>query len=114
MPRAHSTDLRGRVVRAHLAGAPIRSVVARCGYRVNSRRGVRFRQCTTRTLRDHLVRGYTVNGPREFCGVNADEISRFATVATEWLGASKERGLRLGSLVRQRHPARMNAVDPRE
>ena len=31
------------------------------GYRVNSRRGVRFRQWATRTLRDHLVRGFTLN-----------------------------------------------------
>jgi len=34
------------------------------GYRVNSRRGVRFRQWATRTLRDHLVRGYTLNEHR--------------------------------------------------
>ena len=34
------------------------------GYRVNSRRGVRFRQWATRTLREHLVRGFTVNGRR--------------------------------------------------
>jgi prophage maintenance system killer protein len=34
------------------------------GYRVNSRRGVRFRQWATRTLRDHLVRGYTINQQR--------------------------------------------------
>ncbi len=31
------------------------------GYRVNSKRGVRFRQWATRTLRDHLVRGFTLN-----------------------------------------------------
>ena len=31
MPRAHSNDLRERVVRAHLAGEPIRSVAARFG-----------------------------------------------------------------------------------
>jgi hypothetical protein len=30
------------------------------GYRVNSRRGVRFRQWATNTLRQHLVRGYTL------------------------------------------------------
>ena len=30
------------------------------GYRVNSRRGVRFRQWATGTLREHLVRGYTI------------------------------------------------------
>ena len=34
------------------------------GYRVNSRRGVRFRQWATRTLRDHLVRGFTVSEQR--------------------------------------------------
>ena len=34
------------------------------GYRVNSTRGVRFRQWATRTLRDHLVRGFTVNERR--------------------------------------------------
>jgi len=34
------------------------------GYRVNSRRGVRFRQWATRTLRDHLIRGYTLNEHR--------------------------------------------------
>ncbi len=34
------------------------------GYRVNSRRGVRFRQWATSTLRDHLVQGYTLNRQR--------------------------------------------------
>lgn len=34
------------------------------GYRVNSRRGVRFRQWATQTLREHLVRGYTLNRQR--------------------------------------------------
>ncbi len=34
------------------------------GYRVNSRRGVSFRQWATRTLQDHLVRGYTLNERR--------------------------------------------------
>lgn len=34
------------------------------GYRVNTRRGVRFRQWATRTLRGHLVRGFTVNERR--------------------------------------------------
>ena len=34
------------------------------GYRVNSQRGVRFRQWATRTLRDHLVRGFTLNERR--------------------------------------------------
>ena len=34
------------------------------GYRVNSKRGVRFRQWATRTLREHLVLGFTVNERR--------------------------------------------------
>ena len=34
------------------------------GYRVNSRRGVRFRQWATRTLRNHLLRGFTLNERR--------------------------------------------------
>ncbi len=34
------------------------------GYRVNSRRGTQFRIWATQTLRDHLVRGYSLNGPR--------------------------------------------------
>lgn len=39
-------------------------VIISVGYRVNSRRGVRFRQWATRTLRDHLLRGYTLNQQR--------------------------------------------------
>ena len=34
------------------------------GYRVNSRRGTQFRIWATETLRDHLVRGYTLNEAR--------------------------------------------------
>ncbi len=34
------------------------------GYRVNSKRGTQFRQWATRVLREHLVRGYTVNEKR--------------------------------------------------
>jgi prophage maintenance system killer protein len=34
------------------------------GYRVSSRRAVRFRQWATGTLREHLVRGYTLNQQR--------------------------------------------------
>lgn len=34
------------------------------GYRVKSAEGTRFRQWATRLLRDHLVRGYTVNDTR--------------------------------------------------
>lgn len=34
------------------------------GYRVNSKRGVRFRQWATSVLKDHLIHGYTVNERR--------------------------------------------------
>ena len=34
------------------------------GYRVNSTRATRFRQWATRTLREHLVQGYTLNRQR--------------------------------------------------
>jgi hypothetical protein len=34
------------------------------GYRVNSKRGVQFRIWATQTLRDHLLRGYTLNEKR--------------------------------------------------
>ena len=34
------------------------------GYRVNTKRGVRFRQWATRTLHGHLVQGFTVNERR--------------------------------------------------
>ncbi|OGT88814.1 MAG: hypothetical protein A2514_08190 [Gammaproteobacteria bacterium RIFOXYD12_FULL_61_37] len=34
------------------------------GYRVNSKRGVQFRQWATRILREHLVQGYTFNPAR--------------------------------------------------
>jgi hypothetical protein len=34
------------------------------GYRVNSKRGVQFRQWATRVLREHLVQGYTFNQAR--------------------------------------------------
>ncbi len=39
-------------------------VIISVGYRVKSQRGVQFRQWATRTLRDHLVQGYTLNSTR--------------------------------------------------
>ncbi len=52
-----------RRVRRRLKHYDLDAIVS-VGYRVNSRRGVRFRQWATRTLRDHLVSGYTVNEHR--------------------------------------------------
>ena len=34
------------------------------GYRVNSKRGTQFRIWATQTLKDHLIRGYTLNERR--------------------------------------------------
>ena len=39
-------------------------VIISVGYRVKSRRGVQFRQWATRTLKEHLVQGYTLNQRR--------------------------------------------------
>jgi len=39
-------------------------VVISVGYRVKSKRGTQFRIWATRTLRDHLLRGYTLNEKR--------------------------------------------------
>ena len=41
------------------------------GYRVKSRQGVHFRQWATRTLKEHLTRGYTLN--RRWLEQNARE-----------------------------------------
>lgn len=39
-------------------------VIISVGYRVNSKRGVQFRQWATRTLREHLTRGFTLDRQR--------------------------------------------------
>lgn len=39
-------------------------IIISVGYRVKSQRGVQFRQWATRTLREHLVQGYTLNSTR--------------------------------------------------
>ncbi|EWH03586.1 virulence RhuM family protein [Halomonas sp. BC04] len=39
-------------------------VIISVGYRVKSQRGTRFRQWATRTLREHLTRGWTLNQQR--------------------------------------------------
>jgi len=39
-------------------------VIISVGYRVKSQRGVQFRQWATRTLKNHLIQGYTLNQRR--------------------------------------------------
>ena len=36
-------------------------VIISVGYRVNTRRGIQFRQWANRVLKDHLLRGYSIN-----------------------------------------------------
>lgn len=53
----------GRQVRRNLKHYNLEAIIS-VGYRVNSRRGVHFRQWATRTLKEHLIRGYTLNRQR--------------------------------------------------
>lgn len=39
-------------------------VIISVGYRVKSKRGVQFRQWATQRLKEHLIKGYTINVPR--------------------------------------------------
>jgi len=58
------------VQNVHIAGSdkPVKfynlDVIISVGYRVKSPQGTRFRQWATRTLREHLTRGYTLNRQR--------------------------------------------------
>ncbi|MDA8119653.1 MAG: virulence protein RhuM/Fic/DOC family protein [Gammaproteobacteria bacterium] len=52
-----------RQVRRNLKHYNLDAIIS-VGYRVNSRRGVRFRQWATGVLRNHLVQGYTFNQTR--------------------------------------------------
>lgn len=52
-----------RQVRRNLKHYNLDAIIS-VGYRVNSRRGVRFRQWATRVLREHLVQGCTFNQAR--------------------------------------------------
>ena len=53
----------GRRVRRRIRHYDLDAIIS-VGYRVNSKRAVRFRRWATRTLREHLVRGYTLNERR--------------------------------------------------
>ena len=63
-------DEKSNVQNLHIAGSdkPVRfynlEVIISVGYRVKSLAGTRFRQWATNTLRDDLVRGYTINQQR--------------------------------------------------
>ena len=63
-------DGESNVLFLHIAGSdkPVGfynlDVIISVGYRVKSKRGTQFRIWATRTLREHLVRGYTLNRQR--------------------------------------------------
>ena len=63
-------DEKSNVQNLHVAGSdkPVKfynlDVIISVGYRVKSQRGVQFRQWATRTLKEHLVQGYTLNQRR--------------------------------------------------
>lgn len=63
-------DPEGNMQKLHIAGSdkPVAfynlDVIISVGYRVKSWEGVRFRQWATRTLKEHLTRGYTLNRQR--------------------------------------------------
>jgi hypothetical protein len=73
------------------------------GYRVSSRRGLRFRQWATQMLRNHLVRGYTTN--RERFEHNARELEAALALvrnaaAGEALSTDQGRGLLVDIIAR--------------
>jgi len=61
---------KSNVQNLHIAGSnkPVKfynlDVVLSVGYRVNSKRATQFRIWATKTLKDHLVQGYTINEKR--------------------------------------------------
>lgn len=84
-----------RKVRRHVKHYNPDAIIS-VGYRVNSHRGVRFRQWATSTLREHLVRGYTLN--RQRLEENAREPESALTLvrqaaADEALPGNQGRGL---------------------
>lgn len=68
--REGELDEKSNVHFLHIAGSdkPVGfynlDVIISVGYRVKSQRGTQFRIRATRTLREHLVRGYTLAGPQ--------------------------------------------------
>ena len=71
-------DQESNVQNLHIAGSdkPVKfynlDVIISVGYRVKSIAGTRFRQWATRTLREHLTQGYTLN--RQRLETNAREL----------------------------------------
>lgn len=68
--REHELDETSNVQNLHIAGSdkPVKiyslDVIISVGYRVKSQQGIRFRQWATRTLRQHLIQGWTLHQQR--------------------------------------------------
>ena len=75
-------------------------VIISVGYRVKSRNGVRFRIWATRILRNHIIKGYTLNRKR-ISQLQKKQLSEFAntvslikkTIETRQLSTKEEGGL---------------------
>ena len=74
-------------------------VIISVGYRVKSQQGIQFRQWATKTLRDHLVKGYTLNQQR--LQEQAEKLSDLRrtvtlleqTIARQEIGLEEAKGL---------------------
>ena len=68
--QTNELDQESNVQKMHIAGSdkPVAfyalDLILSVGYRVNSKRGTQFRIWATQVLRDHLLKGYTVNERR--------------------------------------------------
>lgn len=68
--RSGELDMKSNVQKMHIAGSdrPVSffnlDVAISVGYRVNSKRGTQFRIWATRVLREHILKGFTVNERR--------------------------------------------------
>ncbi len=68
--REKELDDKSNMQKMHIANSDKPSVfynldiIISLGYRVKSQQGTRFRQWATKTLRDHIVKGYTLNEQR--------------------------------------------------
>lgn len=69
------------------------------GYRVNSKRATQFRQWATRTLKQHLLKGYTLNEKR--LAENATELQKTLELTTRVasLPQNKEQGAGLVNII---------------
>ena len=74
-------------------------VIISVGYRVKSKRGTQFRQWATQRLKDHLVKGYTLNEKRlQQVQQNMEQLQQTVkliqqTSGTDLLGAAEAKGL---------------------